>query len=216
MRFTRVVFFAAAVLGAASAYGVGVYGGGGLASFGDLETRYDFFFPITDHEPLGVSFWVGGGVAVPVWRYPARVTPVLELATDAGFGMRSKRGEEDGLYENTEFSWKLVSVRENVLFGVEVGGIAKPFAGFGAGVAVAPWKSTYIPTGTEIDSHTEVKPTFGVPFGAQFRLGPTLSVIVRGEYLVVTGDLTVEDPDPDVHTSAPNVFLFTGMVGADL
>lgn len=193
----------------AAAAAVGVYFDGGLASFGDIETRVKYG-PITlkETEPLGSSYWIGGGVALPIWRHPGKVSPLLELATDVGYGSKTKEGENEYL-QGYEISWGMFAVRESLLFGVAAGP-GKPYVGFGGGIAVVPWAITHIETGNELDSHTEVKPAFGIPFGLEFGVTPSLALGFRGEYLIVTGDTTPEVEVEGVHTAIPNALLLGG------
>ena len=73
------------------------------------------------------------------------VSPSLELATDVGFTSKTKQLERTEL-RDYELSLKTVAVRESFIVGVGVGP-AKPFAGFGVGVAGIPWTFTQISTG---------------------------------------------------------------------
>jgi opacity protein-like surface antigen len=190
----------------AVAAAVGAYFNGGLVAFGDLETRVRVGpFTVKESEPLGSSYWVGGGVGIPVWRHSGKVAPVFELATDVGYGSKTKEGENEYL-EGYEISWGMFAVRESFIFAVEAGP-GKPFVGFGGGLAVVPWTVTDIESGAEIDSHTEVKPAFGIPFGLEFNVTPSFALGFRGEYLVVTGDTTPEVEVEGVHTEIPNALL---------
>ena len=193
----------------AAAAAVGVYFNGGLAAFGDLETRARFGpFTFKESEPLGSSYWVGGGVGVPVWRYPLQVTPSFELATDFGYGSKKKEAENEYL-EGYEISWGMFAARESLLFAVAAGP-GKPFVGFGGGGAVVPWTLTHVESGAEADSQTEVKAAFGIPFGLEFNVTPAFAVGFRGEYLIVTGDTTPEVEVEGVHTEIPNATLLGG------
>jgi opacity protein-like surface antigen len=205
----------AALLLPACAGALGAYFNGGLASFGDLETRVRYGpFTFQESEPLGVSYWVGGGLAVPLWRGAGPVSPGLELATDVGYGSKTKEVENSYL-AGYEISWGLVAVRESVLFGVAAGP-AKPFVGFGGGVAVVPWAFDHIATGIEVDSQTEVKAAFGIPFGLEFNLTPTFALGFRGEYLIITGDITPKVELEGAHTEVPNALLACGTAGLNL
>ena len=193
----------------AAAAAVGVYFNGGLAAFGDLETRVKYGpFTFKESEPLGNSYWVGGGVGVPVWRHPGKVTPMLELATDAGYGSKTKMIENEDL-EGYELSWGMFAVRESIIFALAAGP-GKPFVGFGGGVAVVPWTLTHVESGAEADSQTEFKAAFGIPFGLEFNVTPSFAFGFRGEYLIVTGDTTPEVQVEGVHTSVPNALLLGG------
>jgi opacity protein-like surface antigen len=205
----RIKLIYAVLLIPTAAAAVGVYFDGGFASFGDLETRIRYGpFTFKESESLGSSYWVGGGVGIPVWRHPGKVTPTFELATDFGYGSKTKEGENEYL-EGYEISWGMFAVRESLLFGVEAGP-GKPFVGFGGGVAVVPWALNHVETGAEADSHTEVKPAFGIPFGLEFKVAPSVAVGFRGEYLIVTGDTTPEVEVEGVHTEIPNALLLGG------
>jgi hypothetical protein len=210
---TRVIY--AAVLLPTCAAALGVYFNAGLASFGDLEARVRYGpFTVNESEPLGSSFWVGGGVGVPVWRHPGKVSPQLELATDVGYSSKTKELENQYL-AGYELSWGLFAVRESVLFAVAAGP-AKPFVGFGGGVAVVPWAFDHIATGIEVDSQTEVKAAFGIPFGLEFNLTPTFALGFRGEYLIITGDITPKVELEGAHTEVPNALLACGTAGLNL
>jgi len=197
----------------ASAFGL--YGAGGLCAYGDIIYRAEFLgIPLEEHEPLGTSFWLGGGGAVPLWRYDGAVRPALELATDVGFGRHSEPLETGDL-AGQELAFKVIAPRELILFAVGVGpgGAIRPFAGFGGGV---PWSVTDPTTGVQWDSHTEVKAAFGIPFGCEFFLAPKFALMMRADYLVITGDATPEVENELVRTALPDAFLFCGGVRADL
>lgn len=198
----------------AAAAAIGVYFDGGLTAFGDLETEVGYRgFVLTNYEDLGASYWVGGGVVVPVWSRAAAVSPSLELATDAGF--TSKKKEVESIpYEGLELSWKTAAVREYVVFGVAVGPV-KPFVGFGAGVAIVPWTFTELNYDVELDADTEVKAAFGVPFGCEFRLTPYFALGARAEYLIVTGDVVPDVPVATVRASMPDPFLLAAVARVD-
>jgi hypothetical protein len=199
----------AVVLLPAAAAAVGVYFNGGLAAFGDLETRVKIGpFTFTETEPLGSSYWVGGGVGFPVWRHSGKVAPLLELATDAGYGSKTKELENQYL-EGYELSWKLFAVRESIIFGVAAGP-GKPFVGFGGGFAVVPWTFTHVESGVELDSRTEFKPAFGIPFGLEFNVTPDFALGFRGEYLIITGEATPKVQIEGTRVSIPDPLLFTG------
>lgn len=202
-----------------SAAAVGIYAGGGLSSWGDLIYHGEFLgIPIEKHEDLGTSFWVGGGVAVPIWEYGAGpVRPALELTTDVGFGMHSETGETGDL-QGQEIAWKLIAPREMFVFalGLGPGGSIRPYLGFSGGVAVIPWSVTDPTSGYEWDSNTEVKAALGFPFGCEFFLTPTVGVGMRAEYLAVTGDANPQVENEYVRTALPDTFLFGAAFRADL
>lgn len=211
MRF-KILCAALAVPAVAAA--VGVYFNGGLASFGDLETEVTYLgFVGKFYEDLGTSYYVGGGFAVPIWSRGGAVSPSLELAADVGFSSKSKEIEFAQL-RDFEMSFKAVPILGNVLFGVAVGP-AKPFVGFGAGVAIVPWNVTQISTGTEMDSQTEVKAAFGIPFGCEFRLTPRIALGARAEYAVITGEASPEVRSDYVRTLMPDPFVFAGVARVD-
>jgi hypothetical protein len=203
MRLTILVIVAAvpAVAGA-----VGLHFHGGLAAIGDLEATYTWGpWTLKDSEPLGSSYYVGGGVDVPLWRYAGAVSPEFGLTTDVGFTSKTKQFERTEL-SDLELSWKTVAIRESFVFGVGVGP-ATPFVGFGGGVAIVPWAFTYIPTGTEIDSRTEVKAAFGIPFGCEFGISPHFSLGFHAEYLIITGDVTPETEMENLDIAMPDPFI---------
>jgi len=203
---------------AAAAGAFGVYGAGGLASYGDLVSRTVVWgFPIEVGEPLGTSFWVGGGAAVPVWTFRGPITMSLELVTDAGFSTTTHKGETGGYFEDYEIHWETIAVREDATFGVGFGpgAMIKPYVGFGGGVAVVPWSLVALGTGVELDSHTEVKPALDIPFGCDFRLTPAFSLGVKADYTIVTGDATPFAGTQGVETQMPNAFLLLGVARAD-
>jgi hypothetical protein len=207
----KTVCVALAVPVAAGA--VGVYFDGGLAAYGDLITEISYLgYSAKNYEDLGSSYWVGGGFVVPVWRYAAAVSPYVELATDVGFSTKAK--EIEVASETFELSFKAIPVRENLIFGVTAGP-ARPFVGFGAGVAVVPWTVTHVATGAELDSQTEVKTSFGIPFGCEFRLAPGFAVGARADYVIITGEATPEIQQENFRTFMPNSFLLTGMARLD-
>jgi opacity protein-like surface antigen len=213
MRF-RV--FGVAIFIPAVAAAVGLYFNGGLAAYGDLEVRVEWGpFTFTEHEPLGNSYYVGGGVAVPVWKYrAANVTPTLEVGAEIGYSSKTKQVEYE-LAQEYELAWTTVPIRGGLLFGLEAGP-ARPYGGFGVGVAIVPWTVTHIPTSAELDSQTETQATFGIPFGCDFRLAPAVAVGFRAEYLIVTGEVSPEVETENVSLAMPNPFLITGTVRLDL
>jgi opacity protein-like surface antigen len=204
----------------AVAAAVGAYFNGGLASFGDLETEFTYRgFTGSHYEDLGTSYYVGGGFAVPIWSRRGAVSPSLELATDVGFTSKAKEITYQLGYQalpSFKLSFKAIPILENIIFGVTVGP-AKPFVGFGAGVAVVPWEFTQVSNGAELDSQTEVKAAFGIPFGCEFRLTPNVALGVRAEYAVITGGATPEIPleSVRVHALMPDPFVFAGVARVD-
>lgn len=192
---------------APSAAAVGLHLHAGLAAIGDLEATYTWGpWVFKDSEPLGNSYYVGGGVDVPLWRYASAASPEFGLATDVGFTAKTKQLERTGL-RDVELSWKTVVVRESFVFGVAVGP-AKPFVGFGAGFAVVPWTFTQISTGMEIDSQTEVKAAFGIPFGCEFGISPRFDLGLHAEYVIITGDVTPEIKIENLNIAMPDPFIF--------
>ncbi|UCH78357.1 MAG: outer membrane beta-barrel protein [Candidatus Coatesbacteria bacterium] len=205
-----------AVLIPAAAAAVGFYFNGGLAAYGDLEVRVEWGpLVITQHERLGNSYYVGGGVVVPVWRYGAtNVTPRLEATADIGHSSKTKQVEYEQA-QDYELAWTTIPIRGGLLFGVEAGP-ARPYGGFGVGLAVVPWTVTHTPTGAEVDNQTETQATFAIPFGCDFRLTPAVAVGFRAEYLIVTGEVSPEIEVENVGIAMPNPFLVTGTVRLDL
>ena len=198
----------------AVAAAVGLHIHAGLAAIGDIEATYTWGpWVVKGSEPLGNSYYVGGGVDVPLWRYAGVVSPEFSLGTDVGFTSKTKQLEHEELLD-FELSWKTVAIRGSFVFGVGVGPV-KPFVGFGGGVAIVPWAFTYIPTGTEIDSQTEVKAAFGIPFGCEFRLTANVALGARAEYAVITGEASPEVSIENVHTLMPDPFLLTGVARVD-
>ena len=210
----RLKILCAALAAPAAAAAIGAYFDGGLTTFGDLETEVGYRgFVGKYYEGLGASYYVGGGFVVPVWSRAAAVSPSLELVTDAGF--TSKKKEVESIpYEGLELSWKTTAVREYAVFGVAIGP-AKPFVGFGAGVAIVPWTFTELNYDVELDADTEVKAAFGIPFGCEFRLTPYFALGARAEYLIITGDVTPDVPVVTVRTSMPDPFLLTAVARVD-
>ncbi len=196
-----IVTAAPAVAGA-----LGLHFTGGLAAIGDLEATFTWGpWTFKDSEPLGNSYYVGGGVDLPLWRYAAVVSPELGLAADVGFTSKAKQFERAQL-STLEMSWKTVATRGNFIFGVGIGP-ATPFVGFGGGVAVVPWTVTYIPTETEVDSQTEVKAVLGIPFGCEFGISSRFSLGLHAEYLIITGDVTPETQIDNLDIAMPDPFI---------
>lgn len=213
MKF-RLIY--AAILIPAAAAAVGLYFNGGLAAYGDLEVKVAWGpFVFTEHEPLGNSYYVGGGVAVPLWTYRTpNVTPALEANMEVGYSSKTKQVEYEEA-QDLELRWTTVPIRGGVLFGLGVGP-ARPYGGLGLGFAIVPWTVTYIPTGAEVDSQTETQMTVGIPFGCDFRLAPAVAVGFRAEYVIVTGEVSPEVETENVTVPMPNPFLVTGTVRLDL
>jgi hypothetical protein len=192
----------------AIAAAVGLHIHGGLAAIGDIEATYTWEplpFVFKDSEPLGNSYYVGGGVDIPLWRYASAVSPEFSLATDVGFTSKTKQLEHAELLD-FELSWKTVAIRGSFVFGVGVGP-ATPFVGFGGGVAVVPWAFTHNPTGAEIDSQTEIKAAFGIPFGCEFGISPRFGLGLHAEYLIITGDVTPETEIQNLDIAMPDPFI---------
>jgi opacity protein-like surface antigen len=65
----------------------------------------------------------------------------------------------------------------------------KPYVGFGGGVTIVRWEAYYTRWGREprifydvkIDDGTDVKLTFGIPFGCEFQITPNFSLGPRAE-----------------------------------
>jgi hypothetical protein len=209
-----VVMLAAA--SAPAAFGVGVYAGGGLAAYGETEIKTSDGFRDGD---MGTSWAVGGGFAIPVWSGAGPVTPTVELATDVNFTMVDKEFKEPYLFHRGA-KITAVPIRETVVLGVGVGpsAVVKPYAGFGVGATIVMWKAYYTVRwvspnwlyDVKIDSGTDVKATFSIPFGCDFRLTPNFSIGPRAEYLVITGEVDGYDPyEPELfEATVPNIFLF--------
>lgn len=221
MMSKRLMWTAALVAAALApaAFGVGVYFGGGLAAYGETKIRTsDGIF----YGDMGPSWAAGGGLAVPVWWRGGAVATAIDATTDVNFSMIDKKFEEPYLY-NFGLKMTAVPIRETVVVGVGVGpsAMVKPYVGFGGGVTIVKWE-VYYPVwfefprylyDVEIDSGTDVKLTFGIPFGCDFRLTPNFSLGPRAEYLVITGDVNGVNPfrrpeDAYFEATVPNIFLF--------
>ena len=203
------------LLAPVTAAALGVYVDGGLIAYRRLETRTECGpVALKRYRALDDSYWVGAGVAVPAWRREGFVTPSLELATDAGFNGTSEIFEYY-YYGNYELAWYLISVRENVIFGVAAGPF-KPFVGFGVGVAVVPWRVKYLELSSELDRGVEVAPTFGIPFGCEWRAGKNFAVELGVEYLAVTGAINTEQALEVSKVMMPDPFIFYGKTRVDL
>jgi|GEM_PF-1836699 len=201
---------------APAAFGLGVYVGGGLAAYGETEIKTPI--GILDGD-MGPSWAVGGGLAIPVWWRGGAVAPTLELTTDVNLTMIDKEFEEPYLYHRGA-KITAIPIRETAVLGVGVGPSAmiKPYVGFGGGVTIVKWEAYYTELGHEpyifydvkIDSGTDVKLTFGIPFGCDFRLTPNFSLGPRAEYLVITGEVDGYNTYVDewFDSSVPNIFLF--------
>jgi len=203
----RLKILCAALALPAVAAAVGVYFNGGLIAYRRLETRTECGpVALKRYRALDDSYWVGAGVAVPVWRREAFVTPSLEFATDAGFNDTSEIIEYY-YYGSYELAWYLISLRENVIFGVAAGPF-KPFVGFGVGVAVVPWWVTYVELSSELDRGVEVAPTLGIPFGCEWRAGKNFAVELGVEYLAITGAINTEQALEVSKVLMPDPFIF--------
>lgn len=201
---------------APAAFGAGAYFGGGLAAYGETDIKTPD--GILDGD-MGASWAVGGGLAMPVWSWAGAVVPSLEVTTDVNLSMIDKEFEEPYLYHNG-IRITAIPIREAVVLGVGVGPAAmiKPYVGFGAGVTIVIWKAYYtewerppnIFYNAEIDSGTDVKPTFSIPFGCDFRLTPNFSLGPRAEYLIITGEVDGYDPyeEERFEATVPNMFFF--------
>ena len=202
----RLKLLCATLAAPAAAAAIGLHLHAGLAAIGDLEATYAWGpLVFKGSEPLGNSYYVGGGVDVPLWRYASAVSPEFALATDVGFTSKTKQLERAEL-RDFELSWKTVAVRESFVFGVAVGP-AKPFVGFGAGVAVVPWTFTQISTGAELDNQAEVKAAFGIPFGCEFGVSPRFGLGLHAEYVIITGDVTPEIEIENLNIAMPDPFI---------
>jgi hypothetical protein len=198
---------------APAALGVGVYFDGGLASYGEVEITTP---EIITRSDMGSSWAVGGGMAIPVWWRGGAVSPSVELATDVNLSMIDKALVGPDLdFVNLKIT--AIPIREAVVIGVGVGpsAMVKPYIGFGGGVSIVMWKSYYTAPGYpeyEIDSNTDVKLTFSVPFGCDFRLTPNFSLGPKAEYVAITGEVSGYNPyqDEAFDASVPNIFLFGG------
>jgi len=199
-----------------TASAIGVYFGGGLAAYGETKIRTPDRILGGD---MGPSWAVGGGLAMPVWWRGGAVTFTLDLTTDVNFSMIDKKFEERYLY-NRGTKITAIPIREAVVFGVGVGPSAmiKPYVGFGGGVTIVKWEAYYTEWGSwphklydaKIDGGTDVKPTFSIPFGCDFRLTPNFSLGPRAEYLIITGEVDGYDPHKEewFEATVPNMFFF--------
>ncbi len=215
----KLIWTALAIAAASvpAAFGVGVYFGGGLAAYGETDIKTPD--GILDGD-MGTSWAVGGGLAVPVWWRGGAVAPTIDVMTDVNFSMIDKEFEEPYLYHRG-VKIMAIPIRESVIFGVGVGpsAVVKPYIGFGGGVTIVKWKAYYTEWfefpryyyyDVEIDSGTDVKLTFSIPFGCDFRLTPNFSLGPRAEYLVITGEVDGYDPweGERFEATVPNAFLF--------
>ncbi len=212
----RLIVWKALVLAAAmapSAVGMGTYFGGGLAAYSGVEITTVEYYTRSD---MGTSWALGGGLAIPVWWSGGAGGLTLELATDVNFSMIDKKllGPE---LDSVNLKITAVPIRETLVFGVGVGPSAmiKPYVGFGGGVTIVAWKVYYTLPGypdLKIDSATNVKPTFGIPFGCDFRLTPNFSLGPRAEYLIIAGEVDGYNQWPWAEelfdATAPNIFFF--------
>jgi hypothetical protein len=185
----------------------GVYVDGGVIAYRRLETRTEYGpVSLKRYRPLDDSYWVGAGVAVPLWRREAFVTPSLELASDAGYN--GARATFDYYYYGTyELAWRFISVRESAVFGAAVGPL-QPFVGFGIGVAVVPWRVRYVELASELGRDVEVAPTLGLPFGCAWRPGGNVAVELGVEYITVLGAINAAEALEVSKVMMPDPFLF--------
>jgi len=198
-----------------TAAALGVYVDGGLIAYRRLETRTECGpVALKRYRELDDSYWAGVGVAVPVWRREGFVTPSLELATDAAFNGTSELIDYY-YYGNYELAWYLISLQENAIFGVEAGRF-KPFVGFGVGVAVVPWRVTYLELASELDRSVEVAPTLGIPFGCAWRAREDLSVELGVEYLTIMGSIDTAQALEVSEVMMPDPFIFYAKCRYDL
>ncbi len=216
----KSVLWAAVIAVAASAptaSAIGVYVGGGLASYSEIK-----FTAEGEHEEgdMGASWAVGGGLIAPVWSRPGVVEPTFELSTDAGVSMIDKEFEEADL-EGLAFKINLIPIRETAIFGVAVGpaNMIKPFVGFGGGVGIVMWEARVIDPEIKLDDGTNVKPLFNIPFGCEFQLTPGVALGVKADYLIIPGEIGMkieeEYYEVDIDATVPDVFLFGGMARFD-
>lgn len=190
-----------------TAAALGVYVDGGLIAYRRLETRTECGpVALKRYRALDDSYWVGAGVAVPVWRREGFVTPSLELATDAGFN-RTCETFEYYYYGSYELAWYVISLRENVIFGVKAGPF-KPFVGVGVGAAVVPWRVKYVELASELERDVEAAPTFGIPFGCEWRAGKNFAVELGVEYLTITGAINAAQALRVSKVMMPDPFIF--------
>lgn len=204
---------------APSAVGMGTYFGGGLAAYSGVEiTTFDYY----TRSDMGTSWAVGGGLTVPVWWWRGAVVTSLELSTDVNFSVIDKEllGPELD-YVNLKIT--AIPIREAVVFGVGVGprAMIKPYVGFGGGVTIVAWEVYYAIPGypeiRDIDSATNVKPTFSIPFGCDFRLTPNFGLGPRAEYLIITGEVDGYNPWAEelFEATVPNIFSFGAVARFD-
>ncbi|UCH78358.1 MAG: hypothetical protein JSU81_11680 [Candidatus Coatesbacteria bacterium] len=210
----RVTTLAAALLGPAVVAAVGLYVDGGVVAFRALEVRFEAG-PVVfkECEPLGTSWWAGGGLAVPLWRYEAEATPYLEAVTAAGYGAL-REPVEHCLYRNYELSFAVAALREYAAFGVEVDGW-RPYVGFGGGLAVVPWEAYHTEEKIVVDSRTEVKPVLSLPFGFEYRLADRLLLAAGVEYLTIMGKVKLTYEIEGVKTMLPDPFIFSARLRWD-
>ncbi|MEE9455973.1 MAG: hypothetical protein V3W11_02340 [bacterium] len=210
----RLIVWTAVVAAAAlapSAVGMGTCFGGGLAAYSGVEITTPEYYTRSD---MGSSWALGGGLAIPVWWSGGAVSLTLELATYVNFSMIDKELIGPQL-DDVNLKLTAIPIREAVIFGVGVGprAMIKPYVGFGGGVTIVAWKVYDARPGypeLEIDSATNVKPTFGIPFGCDFRLTPNFSLGPRGEYLIITGKVDGYNRSEDelFDSTVPNIFFF--------
>jgi hypothetical protein len=197
---------------APNALAAGVYFGGGLGAHGEVEiTTPD----VVTSSDMGATWAAGGGFGIPVWMRSGAVRISIEMATDVNFTMIDKALESPDLnYVNLRT--KTIPIRESVVFAFGVGpsAVVKPYVGFGGGASIIMWEAYYDIPGypeLEIDSATDVKATFSVPFGCDFRLGSNFSLGPRAEYVIITGEVDGINPYEEYEAfeaTVPDIFFF--------
>jgi hypothetical protein len=204
---------------APNALAAGVYFGGGLGAHGQVEiTTPD----VVTSSDMGATWAAGGGFGIPVWVRSGAVRISLEMATDVNFTMIDKALEGQVL-AFVNLRTKTIPIRESLVFAVGVGPSAaiKPYIGFGGGPSIVMWEAYYDIPGypeLEIDSATDVKPTFSIPFGCDFRLGSNVSLGPRAEYVIITGEVDGINPYEEYEAfeaTVPNIFFFGGQARFD-
>lgn len=207
--------FAAILILPVAAAALGVHVDGGLIAYRRLETRTECGpVALKRYRALGDTYWAGAGFSAPVWRREGFVTPSLELATDVGYN-RTCETFEYYYYGTYELTWYLMALRENAIFGVEVGRF-KPFVGLGVGAAVVPWRVRYVELASELERDVEVTPTLGIPFGCEWRAGEKIAVELGVEYLTITGAINAAQALRVSKVMMPDPFIFYAKCRYDL